>query len=44
MAGAYWPSATLNSAADLELYLPRVDRHEIAELYARPVPMGIFSR
>jgi AcrR family transcriptional regulator len=37
-------NATLNGAADLELYLPRVDRHEIAELYARPVLMGIFSR
>jgi AcrR family transcriptional regulator len=37
-------NATLNGAADLELYLPRVDRHECAELYARPVLMGMFSR
>jgi AcrR family transcriptional regulator len=37
-------NATLNASSAVETMLPGVARGEVAELYARPILMGIFTR
>jgi hypothetical protein len=37
-------NATLNAAAELRFLVKGVKQHEGADLYARPMLMGVFSR
>jgi hypothetical protein len=44
MIGAQMLNATLNAAADLRHSRAAVKQAEVAELYAKPMLMGVFSR
>lgn len=43
MIAAQMLGATLNAAADLRVYAPNVTQETIADLYARPLLMGVFT-
>jgi len=44
MIAAHMINSMLNAAAALGAWVPGVERDEAAELFARPLMMGVFTR